>query len=233
MSVFAIGDLHLSLGGDKPMDVFPGWQDYVARLEQNWRALISPGDTVILAGDTSWAMTLGATLADFQFIHSLPGEKYLIKGNHDYWWNSRAKMDAYLEANGLTSLHILHNSAVQAEGMALCGTRGWLFEKGEAHDQKILAREAARLQMSIDAARDMQGERVVFLHYPPVYADETSEEIVAVLKKNGIRRCYYGHIHSTGCAYALNGNYEGIEFRLISSDFLRFSPIKIQQIVEF
>ena len=225
--VFVIGDTHLSLGADKPMDVFSGWNDYVARLEENWRASVTPGDVVVIAGDVSWGMTLEQALEDFRFLDALPGEKHLLKGNHDYWWTSRAKMEAFFTANGLTTLKILHNNAVQAPGLVLCGTRGWLFEKGEAHDVKILAREAARLQLSIDAAKGMEGERIVFLHYPPIYGDERSEEMLDVLKKNGVRRCFYGHIHSTGCAAALNGVCEGIDFRLISSDFLRFQPLKI------
>lgn len=233
MSVFAIGDLHLSLGTDKQMDAFPGWQGYVERLTENWNRKITASDTIVLAGDTSWAMALEDTLPDFRFINALPGEKYLIKGNHDYWWSSKSKMEAFFAANGLYTLHILHNSAAEAEGAALCGTRGWLFEKGEAHDKKIVAREAARLQLSIDAAKKLRGEPIVFLHYPPVYGDEISAEIVDVLLKNRIKRCYYGHIHSTGCAYALNGSYLGIDFQLISSDYLRFDPIKVTEALEF
>lgn len=229
MSVYAIGDLHLSLGADKPMDVFAGWNGYVTRLIKGWESQIQADDTVVLAGDTSWAMTLPGALEDFTFINNLPGEKYIIKGNHDYWWTSKAKMEAFFAENGLNTLHILHNSAIECGGMALCGTRGWLFENGEPHDKKIALREAARLQLSIDAAKNMRGERVVFLHYPPVYCDETLPEIIDVLLKNGIKRCYYGHIHSKGCVYALNGEYMGIDFRLISSDFLKFTPIKIEK----
>lgn len=225
--IYAIGDLHLSLGADKPMDIFRGWSNYMERLEENWRATVQPEDTVVVAGDTSWAMSLEQSLADFRFLDELPGKKLIIKGNHDYWWNSRAKLEAFFTANGFSTLKILHNSAAGVEGKVLCGTRGWLFERGEAHDCKILAREAGRLQLSIDAGKGLDGERIVFLHYPPVYGDEISAEIIDVLLRNDIRRCYYGHIHSSGCAYALNGAYVGIDFRLISSDFLRFQPIKI------
>ena len=230
MSVWAIGDTHLSLGADKPMDVFSGWSDYVERLERGWRGRVHPEDIVVLAGDISWGMTLTQALADFHFLHHLPGTKYLLKGNHDYWWTSKAKMDAFFAQHGLTTLNILHNNAVQVPGAALCGTRGWLFEKGQPHDVKILSREAARLQLSLDAARDMPGERIVFLHYPPVYLEERSPEILEVLLKNGVKRCFYGHIHSVGCAHALNGEYLGINFKLISSDFLGFQPIKICEI---
>ena len=131
MSVYAIGDPHLSLGCDKEMNIFAGWHDYVQRLEQNWREHISPEDTVILAGDISWAMNMEDALADFTFLHGLPGEKYLMKGNHDYWWTTVSSMQRFLDQHRLNTLHFLHNNAVTAEGVSLCGSRGWMFEEGE------------------------------------------------------------------------------------------------------
>ena len=128
MAIFAIGDMHLSLGTDKPMDVFPGWEGYLPRLEASWRKLIGPDDTVVLAGDTSWAMNLNDTKADFAFIQNLPGQKWLLKGNHDYWWTTTRKMENFLTANGFDTLHILHNNACTVGNVALCGTRGWPFD---------------------------------------------------------------------------------------------------------
>ena len=228
MAIFAIGDMHLSLGTDKPMDVFPGWEGYLPRLEANWRKLIGPDDTVILAGDTSWAMNLNDTKADFAFIQSLPGQKWLLKGNHDYWWTTTRKMETFLAANGFDTLHILHNNHYLVEGICICGSRGWLFDQGEPADQKVIAREAGRLEASIQSAGDIPEEKVVFLHYPPVYGEQLSPEIIEVLLRHKIRRCYYGHIHGTGCSYAFNGNYMGIEFRLISADHLGFDPVRIE-----
>ena len=152
MAVFIIGDLHLSLGCEKPMDVFQGWQDYVPRLEKNWRALVAPQDTVVLAGDTSWGMKLEESLEDFRFLEALPGRKVLLKGNHDYWWTTAAKMAAFFEANGLRSFLVLHNQSVlcEDEHIALCGTRGWLAGQPDAHSGKVYAREvgcALRLLM--------------------------------------------------------------------------------------
>ena len=151
MAIFVVGDLHLSLGGDKPMDVFEGWEGYLPKLEANWRTLISPQDTVILAGDTSWAMKLEDTKTDFAFIQNLPGQKWLLKGNHDYWWTTARKMERYLTENGFDTMHILHNNACMVGDYALCGTRGWPFDDTNAQDAKIMAREAGRLRMSPQA----------------------------------------------------------------------------------
>lgn len=168
MALFVIGDLHLSLGADKPMDIFPGWEGYLPKLESNWRKLISPEDTVVLAGDTSWAMNLSDTEPDFAYIQSLPGQKWLLKGNHDYWWTTTRKMEKYLADSGFDTLHILHNNACILGDTALCGTRGWPFDDVAAQGEKLMAREAGRLRMSLQAAGDTP-RKIAFLHYPPVY----------------------------------------------------------------
>ena len=168
MALFVLGDPHLSLGASKPMDIFPGWNDYVDRLEKNWRKLITPQDTIVLAGDISWAMRLTDTRKDFAFLQQLPGQKIIMKGNHDYWWSTANKMNAYLKAEGFDTLHILHNNSYSVEGYAICGTRGWLFDVGEPHDEKVMNREIGRLRMSLQAAEPGL-EKLVFLHYPPVY----------------------------------------------------------------
>jgi predicted phosphohydrolase len=226
MAIFAIGDLHLSLGTDKPMDVFHGWEGYLPKLEQNWRRRITPQDTVVLAGDTSWAMKLEDTAADFTFLQSLPGQKWMLKGNHDYWWTTQRKMDAFLSAGGYTSLHILHNGCCKVGNAALCGTRGWSFEDGAGgQDEKILAREAGRLRLSLQAAGGL--EKLVFLHYPPVYPGSCAEPIISVMREYGVKRCWYGHLHGSFVHYAVQGNVDGIEYRLISADALNFCPIPI------
>lgn len=226
MALFVIGDTHLSLSAAKPMDIFNGWNNYMERLEKNWRALVREEDTVVIPGDISWAMALENCEKDFAFLQSLPGQKILLKGNHDYWWSTKKKMDAYLEQKGFSSLHILFNNSFQYENVALCGTRGWIFEGGQPQDQKIVAREAGRLRLSLEDAqkRFPDKEKLVFLHYPPIYGAETNESILQVLKDFHIKRCWYGHIHSAGCRYAFNGEYEGVQYRLISADFLKFVP---------
>ena len=227
MAIFAIGDLHLSLGTDKPMDVFPGWEGYLPKLERSWRALVAPEDTVVLAGDTSWAMNLPDTRADFSFLQGLPGQKWLLKGNHDYWWTTARKMQNFLQENGFDSLHILHNNACVVQGTALCGTRGWPLDDVAAQGEKLMAREAGRLRMSLQAGRAAE-QRIAFLHYPPVYPGASAQEIVDVLQECGVTECYYGHLHGRSIRFAVQGEMEGIRYKLISADSLGFCPYKIR-----
>ncbi len=227
MALFVIGDLHLSLGTDKPMDIFRGWQDYQQRLEQQWRETVSAEDTVVIPGDVSWAMSLEGALTDFRFLHGLPGHKLILKGNHDYWWCTRRKMDTFLSENGLHTLRIVHNDAVAAEGVAVCGTRGWFYDAEEDADRKVLLREVGRLRTSITAAKATGLEPIVFLHYPPVTREAVCEELFAVLREEGIKRCYYGHLHGPSIPRAFCGEREGIRFQLVSGDALGFRPLKI------
>ncbi len=227
MSLYVISDPHLSLSTDKSMTVFSGWDDYVMRLEKQWRQLVTPQDTVVLAGDISWAMTLDDALEDFRFLHALPGRKLLFKGNHDYWWCTRRKMDTFFEENGLTSLSVVHNDAVAVDDrFAVCGSRGWFYDDAE-DNVKILRREAERLRTSVRAAKETELEPIVFLHYPPLFDGRVCEELTDVLKEEGIKRCYYGHVHGAGIRQAFEGEWEGITFRLTSCDALRFCPLLI------
>lgn len=229
MALFTIADLHLSFGHNKPMDVFPGWQDYTSRLEKNWRAVVTDRDTVVIAGDISWAMKLEETEQDFAFLNALPGRKLLLKGNHDYWWTTRKKMDAYLEEKGFSTLGILFNSAEAVDGVSVCGTRGWFYDAESDADKKILNREVGRLNTSIALAKTTGLEPVVFLHYPPVYGGEECQEILQVLLDQDIKRCYYGHIHGGGAARkAVTGPYKGVDFQLISCDYTGFMPVLIR-----
>lgn len=228
MALFVIADLHLSLGADKPMDVFHGWQDYVERLEENWRAQVAAEDTVVIAGDISWAMKLEDCGKDFSFIEALPGKKLLLKGNHDYWWSTRNKIDNYLVANGFSSMHILHNCAYRVGDRAICGTRGWLYNSETEEDRKIVNREAGRLLASISQAKELGGQLTAFLHYPPVYDGMECQELLAILVKNQVSDCYFGHIHGQYAAQkALIGSYKGVKMHLISCDFIKFRPVLV------
>lgn len=227
MALYAIADTHLSLSTDKPMDIFRGWTDYRQRLENNWRRLITPQDTVVIAGDVSWGMSLNEALADFRFLNDLPGQKLIFKGNHDYWWTTRRKMDNFLEENGLHTLRIVHNDAVAVGDMAVCGSRGWFYDDDEPDNAKILSREAGRLSASIAAAKQTGLTPIVFLHYPPIFDGRECTELLEVLKREGVTRCYYGHVHSAGIRTAFQGEWEGVSFRLISGDALGFCPIPI------
>ncbi len=228
MALYTIGDLHLSLGTDKPMDSFKGWDNYVDRLERNWRAVVELEDTVVVAGDISWGMTLQEAAADFDFLQSLPGKKLLIKGNHDYWWTTRRKMDVFFEENHFDTLRILHNDAAAVEDTwAVCGTRGWFYDAEADADKRVLTREIGRLRMSAEAARTYDLPLVGFLHYPPVFGDSVCAEMMQALHEEGIARCYYGHIHGAGIRKAFNGVYQGVELKLISADALSFVPCRV------
>ena len=227
MALFVLGDTHLSLGASKPMDIFPGWNDYVERLEKNWRKLIKPEDTIVLAGDISWAMRLTDTRKDFEFLQSLPGQKIIMKGNHDYWWNTYAKMNRFLEENGFDSIKILHNNHFAYDKYGICGTRGWINDNSEPADAKVLAREAGRLETSLCSAEAAGLEPIVFLHYPPIYGTEYNYDILDVMYRHNIKKCYYGHVHGRAHQYAVCGERDGIDFRLVSADYVQFCPVRI------
>ncbi len=225
MALYAIADLHLPFGVEKPMDIFSGWQDYVQRLEKNWRALIGEGDTVVIPGDISWGIDLLEAKADLAFIESLPGNKILIKGNHDYWWPSRKKAEAFFDENGIKSVRMIYHDAIPVEGIAVCGTRSWFYEEGDA-GSKVYKREWLRLQMSLEEAKKLEcREIIVFLHYPPVFGEFVYEDYIDLMREYGVKRCYYGHLHGKARSMAVNREYRGIRFRLISADELEFCPL--------
>lgn len=229
MSLFTIADTHLSLAGDKPMDVFSGWSNYVERLEKNWRAVVGEDDTVVMPGDISWELKLDSAAADFGFINSLPGKKLIIKGNHDLWWSTVKKMRAFTEKHGFDTIDFINNSAVRVDNICVCGTRGWLIEESGT-DSKLINREALRLRASLEAGRQLGGEPVVFLHYPPITQQNRCEELISVIREFGCRRVYYGHIHgSSGVAWAINGEVDGVTYRLVSCDSVGFTPVLVQQ----
>ena len=227
MALYTIGDLHLALSQDKPMDVFGEiWEDHPKKLKQGFSAL-GEDDICVLCGDLSWGMSLEEAKEDFRFIHELPGKKILLKGNHDYWWSTATKARAFFQENGFDSLDILHNNCFFYGDYALCGTRGWFYEeeKGIEHDQKIMRREVMRLEASLKAAGEK--EKLVFLHYPPIYQHYTCEAILELFEQYRVRLCCYGHIHGKGCLSAFNGWRGCTEFRLVSADHVDFTPIKL------
>lgn len=222
MSLFAIADTHLSFGTDKPMDSFPGWNDYVDRIEKNWNKIVTADDTVVIAGDISWAMNFDELKADFDFIERLNGKKIILKGNHDYWWNTSKKMKDFIESQGYKTISILFNNSYDVDGVSICGSRGWLFDVDDEHDEKVLNREVGRIRLSLDSA--VNDDKIVFLHYPPVTTDTKCDDILNLLKEYGIKKCYYGHLHGIAAKKAIDDVVDGIEFRLISCDRLGFVP---------
>ena len=226
MALYAIGDLHLGLSVDKPMDVFgSGWDSHVERLRAAF-AKLHDDDVTVLCGDTSWGIDFAQSLADFQFIDALPGKKLLLKGNHDYWWNTAAKMRRFFAENGLATLDILHNNCHFYGDYALCGTRGWFYEEDQkAHDEKVLNRELGRLEASLKLA---EGRPILaFLHYPPLYEGYRCPEILKKLEEYGVERCFYGHLHGITHRRAIQGTLGGVDYQLVSADYLRFEPKKI------
>ena len=223
MALYAIGDTHLSLSVNKPMDVFGGgWEGYVDKLSEGL-GVLKEEDTLVLCGDISWGMSLEEARADFAFLDALPGRKLLLKGNHDYWWNTASKMTRFFAEEGFTTLHILHNNSYTYGPYALCGTRGWFYEEEQdGHNEKVFNRELIRLEASLKAAGE--GEKICFLHYPPIYRGYRCPEIIRLLEQYGVSRCYYGHLHGGSHRLAVEGRQGSVEYHLVSADFLRFQP---------
>lgn len=227
MSLFAIADTHLSFGTNKPMDTFSGWQDYTSRLEKNWNRVVDNKDFVIIAGDISWAMNFDELLPDFDFINNLNGKKLILKGNHDYWWNTITKMKKYVNENNFDTIDFLHNCSYEFDGFSACGSRGWFFDSEEEHDEKVLNREVQRIKLSLDSAKS--DDKIVFLHYPPVTTNGKCDEIFNLLKTYGIKKCYYGHLHGMAAKYAVDDIVDDISLKCISADRLNFTPYLINK----
>lgn len=228
MAVYTIGDLHLSLGCDKPMDIFKGWSNYVEKLFFNWKNTVSQEDTVVIVGDVSWGMSLSQALPDLEAINSLPGKKIIVKGNHDYWWATRKKMDEFATSNHLDTINFLFNDAYEAEGKIICGTRGWFYEESSSESDLVFARECGRLETSLSAMPECLEERVAFIHYPPVFGNVKVQPIINIMKKHGVCRCYYGHLHGAAAATAFCGELDGITYRLVSADKVLFKPVIVE-----
>lgn len=224
MALYAIGDLHLCLSAPKPMDIFGGaWVGYMDKLKEGM-SVITPEDTTILLGDLSWALDLPSSKADFAWINEIPGKKIILKGNHDYWWSTAAKFTKFCQENHFENIHLLNNNCFFYEDFAICGTRGWFFEEERSgqHDEKVFKRELMRLEASLKAAGDKQ--KMVFLHYPPRYRGYECTEILDLLNKYDVRRCFYGHLHGGSHKLAMEGLWDNVEFRLVAADYIGFKP---------
>lgn len=237
MSLFVLSDTHLSFADNKPMDVFGRrWQNYTERLKRNWNAVVGENDTVVVAGDISWAMSHIGAAKDFCFLSELNGRKIIGKGNHDYWWTSKKKLDGLMAELGINNISFLYNNAYFAEGFIIAGSRGWYVDENNknapdaADFDKIVAREVIRLEISLKEAEKYKeaycAEIIAFLHFPPVMGGFVCRPIIELLKKYGIKRCYFGHIHGS-YELAPHFNFEDIEFYITSADYLEFTPLKI------
>ena len=228
MALYAIGDVHLSLGSNKPMDIFGGgWDNYVEKIIAGFSAL-GPDDVCVLCGDTSWGMSLSESAEDFRFLGGLPGKKIILKGNHDYWWTTASKMKAFFVENNIGNIDILHNNCFHYGDAAICGTRGWLMdeEADAGHNAKVMAREAVRLRASLLAAGDA-ANKLCFFHYPPRFYKMVCNEFVDIMNEFGVRGCWYGHIHGDGHRLAIRGEVGGIDYKMVSADFVNFTPQRV------
>lgn len=236
MSLFVISDLHLDvLTSEKSMEVFGDkWKDYTNRIQKNWSAIVAPTDTVIIPGDISWALNLNDSITDLKWINDLPGRKILMKGNHDFWWNTVTKMKKFFTENGLNTLDILYNNAIEVEDYILAGSRGWFVDKTmqttkacSVDYEKILNREQIHLKMSLDCAKELQKnsgkEILAFFHFPPIWGDFECVELINILKDYEISRAFFGHIHGS-YTHPSTFEHKSIQFKMISADFIDFIP---------
>ena len=236
MSLYTIADLHLSTKDttNKSMEVCGSrWQDYIKRIESNWRRLITDEDTVVIPGDISWALSLEEAVNDLKFIDALPGKKILGKGNHDFWWSTMRKHEQFFESAGIGTISFLFNNAHETDEAIVAGTRGWYLEEDaknapdNADFMKLVARETQRLKCSLDKAKELSlasGKPIVaFMHFPPYFNEKESAGLCELLIEYGVRDVYYGHIHGN---YTLppTVEYRGLRLHLISADYLGFIP---------
>ena len=234
MAIYAIADLHLSFNNPKPMDIFgDNWKDHENKIKENWVNTVKEEDLVIIPGDFSWATYLEETWKDFKYLSMLPGKKILLKGNHDYWWSTKTKIDQFLRINDFKDISILHNNSFKYNDYVIVGTRGWDFEDKE--NINIIEREIGRLKLSFENATNKYGinnKFIVCFHYPPITKENISNEyekkIIEIMKKYNVTNCIYGHLHGK-VAYeaAILGIKEGIKFDLVSADYLNFKVLKL------
>ncbi|MCF0126709.1 MAG: metallophosphoesterase [Clostridia bacterium] len=235
MSIYTIGDLHLSFKENKPMSIFgQNWENHVKKISNNWNENVKDEDLVVLVGDLSWAMYLKDTDEDFKYLCSLPGKKLLLKGNHDYWWTTVTSMKKYLEDNKFKDIDFLYNNSYEYQNYIIIGTRGW-SQGDDEESKKLVKREAMRLELSIKSAIEKYGtekELIAFMHYPPIsninIRDNKVGEFIEILQKYNIKKCYYGHLHGNSINEAIDGEHFGIEFKLVSADRLDFKLLKIK-----
>lgn len=235
MAIYGISDLHLAKDIDKPMDVFgPAWDHYMERIEENWRAVIKEGDTVLVPGDISWATYISEVDKDFAFIESLPGTKLFSRGNHDYWWTTLRKMEIYISNKEFNSIKFVQNKATQVGDVIISGTRGWILPNDSefsSDDQRIYDRELARIDLCISDIKRLDPDHnykwVLMMHYPPITKTCLNNAMVTKITEAGIDLCVYGHLHALGHRLIVEDTVENTEFKCIAADYLKFEPLKL------
>jgi len=234
MSIYVIGDLHLAFSVDKPMDIFGNnWENHAEKIKTNWIEQVKENDIVILPGDFSWATYLEDTYKDFEYLNSLPGNKIISKGNHDYWWTTVTSMKKFLKENNFEKIDFLYNNSFCVENKIITGTRGWVNTWKSEENFKILKRERDRLKLSIESGIKEFGnekEIISFIHYPPFYKEKCiPDEInfIKLMNEYNVKKCYYAHLHADSHKEAIEGTVDNIGFKLVSSDYLKFDLLKI------
>jgi len=228
MRIYAIADLHLSLASEKPMDVFgEAWRDHTNQIERNWRDVVQKDDLVLIPGDISWAMQLLAALPDLAFIGGLPGNKILLRGNHDYWWSAIGRVRAALPEG----MRALQNDSFVVGGVGVCGSRGWLCPGSSnftADDEKIYLRELDRLTLSLRSLPEAE-TKIAMLHYPPFSDKDRSSGFTELLERAGVSIAVYGHLHGEANRYAFEGERNGVYYHCVAADKLGFMPKRIYE----
>ncbi|MFC3861083.1 metallophosphoesterase [Deinococcus antarcticus] len=226
MRVFAIADLHLSTVTPKPMTIFgPQWAGHPDAIWHEWRRVVRDQDIVLLPGDLSWAMRLPDALVDLRLLSELPGRKVLLRGNHDYWWPTAAKLRAALPADQ----HVIVNDALRMGNVVMAGSRGWMtpgHDSLSAEDERLLAREAERLKLSVQAARQFRQDGdhfILMLHYPPATPPYPANPLMTVIQEAKPDMVIYGHLHGVPPERAMT-HVNGIPAHLVAADALRFRP---------
>ena len=234
MSIFVIADLHLSFKNPKPMEIFgDNWENHAEKIKKDWITKVTEKDLVVLPGDFSWETYLEDTILDFEYINNLPGKKLMLKGNHDYWWTTITSMKKFLQENNFTNIDFLYNNSFEFEEKILCGTRGWNITD-EENNEKLINRELGRLELSLQDGIKKYNEGkeiIVFMHYPPITNNMiysgAENKFINLMKKYNIKKCYYGHLHGQSIKDAVEGEIQGINFKLVSADSLDFKLIKL------
>lgn len=233
MAIYVIGDLHLSFGVNKPMNIFgEKWEKHAEKIKLNWLEKVKENDTVILPGDFSWATYLEEAERDFEYLNKLTGTKILSKGNHDYWWTTVTKMKKYLKEKNFENIDFLYNNSFCIEDKIIVGTRGWVTNPKSEENYKILKRENDRLKISLESGIKNFGtdkEIIAFIHYPPFYKEMVPDEINfrKTLEQYNVKRCIYAHLHAESHKDAIEGIFNGISYKLASSDYLNFDLLKL------
>ena len=234
MKIFGISDLHLSFGTNKSMEIFGKvWKDYEEKIQKNWLKQVTEEDIVIIAGDISWGINLEESTPDFKCINSMPGKKILIKGNHDYYFSTKTKLEEFFKENNFNTLQYMQNNAIDTEKYIVCGTRGWgkTENQNSIDDKKIIAREEIRLRLSLEEGKKIQKEYeekgmkkdiLVAMHFPPFDFGFTE-----ILKEYEVKKCIYGHLHGFGHNMIKEGNIDGVEYVMVSCDYTKYKLIEL------